>query len=286
MTTTEQRKQRQRQLRLHRSLHLGERQLARPDGSDSTSPTSCSACRSRRRSPTGRARTTLIGRTIGMFVQDDWRVRPNLTMQLGVRYDMLWPFIEENGQLVNLDVNGDFTAAAPVESGQRPATFSGSFPKSLVETDTNNISPKLALAWRAPVALHRPQQLRSQLQQRHLLGHRPSAGAAAAVRDDRHQHRRSEHRAADGERADRHSDHDVAQQLRHRQGLRARPGAAGRSSACSATSGARGRAASSTRTPAARTWTSCVRLTAMPTAAAHRRRAAVHLDDVGREIAS
>jgi hypothetical protein len=97
----------------------------------------------------GPGESTLTGRSMSMFVQDDWRARPNLTMQLGVRYDLLWPFVEEHGHLVNLDVNDDFTAAAPVESGET-GEFSGTFPRALVQTDTNNVSPKLGVAWQGP----------------------------------------------------------------------------------------------------------------------------------------
>ena len=45
------------------------------DRPGSTSPTSCSGCRSRRRLPYGPGETTLTGRSLGLFVQDDWRAR-------------------------------------------------------------------------------------------------------------------------------------------------------------------------------------------------------------------
>ena len=97
----------------------------------------------------GPGNTTLTGRSLGMYIQDDWRARGNLTYQLGVRYDLLWPFVEEHGHLVNLDVTPDFTAAAPVEVGQT-GEFTGTFPRALLYTDTNNVSPKLGIAWRGP----------------------------------------------------------------------------------------------------------------------------------------
>lgn len=101
----------------------------------------------------GPGETTLTGRTMGLFVQDDWRMLPNLTMQLGVRYDLLWPYVEENGQLVNIDVTDDFTAAAPVEAGQTGLLTGVAYPAALIQTDTNNVSPKVAAAWRAPTGL-------------------------------------------------------------------------------------------------------------------------------------
>jgi hypothetical protein len=95
----------------------------------------------------GPGETTLTGRDLGFFVQDEWRARGNLTFNLGVRWDLRYPFVEEHGHLVNLDVTQDFTAAAPVASGEE-GKFSGSFPRALIEKDTNNISPRLAVAWR------------------------------------------------------------------------------------------------------------------------------------------
>jgi hypothetical protein len=100
----------------------------------------------------GPGTTTLTGRSLGLFVQDDWRMRGNLSFQLGVRYDLLWPFLEEHGHMVNLDVTPGFTAAAPVEAGAAGA-FSGTFPKALIQTDANNVSPKLGAAWRGPAGL-------------------------------------------------------------------------------------------------------------------------------------
>jgi hypothetical protein len=97
----------------------------------------------------GPGETTLTGRDLGFFLQDEWRARNNLTFNLGVRWDLRYPFVEENGRLVNLDVTEDFTAATPVQSGEE-GTFSGSFPTALIEKDTNNISPRFGVAWRGP----------------------------------------------------------------------------------------------------------------------------------------
>ena len=90
----------------------------------------------------------LTGRSLSVFVQDDWRARPALTFSLGVRYELLWPFAEADGRMVNLDVSPGFTAAAPVVSGGA-GPFSGRFPRALMRPDTNNVSPRIGLAWRA-----------------------------------------------------------------------------------------------------------------------------------------
>jgi len=40
------------------------------------------------------------------YVQDDWRISPRLTLNLGVRYDYYQPYKENNGQQANLIVTG------------------------------------------------------------------------------------------------------------------------------------------------------------------------------------
>jgi trimeric autotransporter adhesin len=88
------------------------------------------------------------GRDWNLFLQDDWRLRGNLTINYGLRYEYVSPYYEANNHLVNLDVNSDFTAAVPVESGGT-GQFTGPVPTSLVEADRNNFAPRIGVAWRA-----------------------------------------------------------------------------------------------------------------------------------------
>jgi len=81
------------------------------------------------------------------FVQDDWRVRANLTINAGVRYEYLSPYREAGNHLVNLDVPPDFTAAVPVLAGQS-GPFMGAYPDTIVKPDRNNVAPRLGIAWR------------------------------------------------------------------------------------------------------------------------------------------
>jgi hypothetical protein len=95
----------------------------------------------------GPGNVELHGRSMSLFVQDDWRKSNTLTFNLGLRYELLWPFTEAQGQMVNLDATPDFSAVAPVVSGGS-GPYTGSFPGALVAADTNNLAPRVGVAWR------------------------------------------------------------------------------------------------------------------------------------------
>jgi outer membrane receptor protein involved in Fe transport len=82
------------------------------------------------------------------FVQDNWRVAKNVTLNLGVRYEYVSPFNELHGKLVNLDIAPGFTAVAAVQPGQT-GPFSGQrTPDGLLHPDRNNFAPRVGIAWK------------------------------------------------------------------------------------------------------------------------------------------
>jgi len=99
----------------------------------------------------GPGRERFRGHSWSGFVQDDWRLRSNLTLNLGLRYEYVSPFTEASGRLVNLDVTPGFTSAAPVVAGQA-GPYSGAFPKSLLYGDYDNIAPRVGVAWKPSAA--------------------------------------------------------------------------------------------------------------------------------------
>jgi hypothetical protein len=96
----------------------------------------------------GSNRYQLLGDSWSLFAMDDWRIRGNLTLDLGLRYEYVSPLVEANNQIVNLDVAPGFTAAAPVLPGQIGPLSSTAFPRSLVNPDRNNFAPRIGIAWK------------------------------------------------------------------------------------------------------------------------------------------
>jgi len=96
----------------------------------------------------GPGRVVFHGSAWNLLLQDDWRPRTNLTLNVGLRYEYVSPLGEEHDHLVNLDVTPGFTAAVPVIAGQVGA-FSGAFPTTLVNGDRNNVAPRVGVAWKA-----------------------------------------------------------------------------------------------------------------------------------------
>jgi hypothetical protein len=90
-----------------------------------------------------------------VFGQDNWKVRGNLTLYLGVRYEYSSPFSEINNRIANLDLS-----TGVLSPGLRPAAvagvlpgmsgpYSGHFPATLVRPDRNNFAPRVGVAWKA-----------------------------------------------------------------------------------------------------------------------------------------
>ena len=87
------------------------------------------------------------GSVYNAYVTDDWKVRPNLTFNLGLRYEYFTPFHEKYGHIANLDIAPGFTAVAVV-TPNAIGPYSGKFPDGLINPEKNNFSPRTAVAWR------------------------------------------------------------------------------------------------------------------------------------------
>lgn len=85
--------------------------------------------------------------TFGVFAQDEWRIRTNMTLNLGLRWDDWEPNTEKYGRMSNLDVAPDYTGAMVVTPGST-GTWSGTTPNGMIRADRNNLSPRLGLAYK------------------------------------------------------------------------------------------------------------------------------------------
>lgn len=88
---------------------------------------------------------------VDSYVNDDWRIRSNLSLNIGLRWDFQAPVTEKYNRLVNLNIGEDFTTEAPVcgteHSGCTLASDVG-YPDSLVRANYREFQPRLGLAWR------------------------------------------------------------------------------------------------------------------------------------------
>jgi Carboxypeptidase regulatory-like domain len=95
-----------------------------------------------------------------VFVQDDWRVDKNLTVFLGVRYELVGMWHEKSGILGNfvpkeggyhVVPNQDVAAKLPpglIALGRIRTADQVGVPDTLINADKNNFSPRVGFAWR------------------------------------------------------------------------------------------------------------------------------------------
>jgi hypothetical protein len=102
----------------------------------------------------------------GFFFQDDFRVSPKVTLNLGIRYELITPFVDSDNLLVNFDPS--FTDPTTKRKGHFVVPTADVIPlidprivnygvvtakeagvsRGLVNTDTNNFAPRLGISWR------------------------------------------------------------------------------------------------------------------------------------------
>jgi TonB dependent receptor len=92
----------------------------------------------------------LAGRTFyyAGYAQDDFKVTPTLTLQLGLRYEYQPPAIEQHDRTSDFDL----TVTDPLTGMNGAVVFAGDGPgrtgrRTFVESDKTNFSPRLGAAW-------------------------------------------------------------------------------------------------------------------------------------------
>jgi hypothetical protein len=83
------------------------------------------------------------------YATDDWRVKPELTINAGMRWEYGAPPTELFGRLVNLDIASNFGAVQPVLGSNPKGPLTGTqYPTSLVRPDKHGFEPRIAMSWR------------------------------------------------------------------------------------------------------------------------------------------
>jgi trimeric autotransporter adhesin len=95
----------------------------------------------------GNSNNYFRGWSFNWYVQDDWRIRPNLSINVGLRYEYFSPYTELRGHIANLDVASGFNGVSVVTPGGS-GSYSGAFPAGLINGDPNNYSPRFGFSWR------------------------------------------------------------------------------------------------------------------------------------------
>jgi hypothetical protein len=88
----------------------------------------------------------LRNKYIGLYAQDSWRIKPNLTLNYGLRWDLLPPWREKYNQLQTL-VPGEQSVVYP--GAPTGLVFPGDpgIPETLAPTKYTNFAPRLGLAY-------------------------------------------------------------------------------------------------------------------------------------------
>lgn len=86
--------------------------------------------------------TRVSGRakSLGGYIQDDWRATSRLSLNLGVRYEYFDPFVDTHNRMINVDLDTD-------PNNPRLVYAAASVHPSFITTDTNNFQPRLGFAY-------------------------------------------------------------------------------------------------------------------------------------------
>ncbi|NYF77950.1 TonB-dependent receptor domain-containing protein [Granulicella arctica] len=89
-----------------------------------------------------------ISQYAGAFVQDDWRATDNLTLNLGLRYEILFPRTERKNRQTYFDPTiPSPLAGIPGLLGGIEYTGAGGNPRTQSNTAYNNVSPRIGFAY-------------------------------------------------------------------------------------------------------------------------------------------
>jgi hypothetical protein len=97
-----------------------------------------------------------------VYIQDNWKMTPNVTLDFGLRWEYDQPFTDKDDKIVNIDYVWDNSRAPvfvrtgtgdpyednpPFNLGTVPYVRDGRFGRGAYKPDYNDIAPRLGLAW-------------------------------------------------------------------------------------------------------------------------------------------
>ena len=98
-----------------------------------------------------------------LYIQDNWKVTPSLTVDFGLRWEYDQPFIDKDDKIVNIDFNWDnsyfpvfvrtgegdpYEGNPPFQLASNiPYVRDGRFGRGAYKPDYNDFAPRLGLAW-------------------------------------------------------------------------------------------------------------------------------------------
>jgi hypothetical protein len=88
----------------------------------------------------------LRSRYLGLYVQDSWRARNDLTINAGLRWDVIMPFWEKYNQIQTYIAGAQSTLYPGAPQGLLVAGDPG-VPRTIAPTDYHNFAPRLGIAW-------------------------------------------------------------------------------------------------------------------------------------------
>lgn len=96
-------------------------------------------------------------RDYGLFISDTWRIKPNLTINAGLRYVLQTPFYPKNASYSTASIE-DVWGVSGVGNLFKPGTLTGKIPEfrqfaegeRAYDTDRNNFAPNIGFAWTLP----------------------------------------------------------------------------------------------------------------------------------------
>jgi hypothetical protein len=94
--------------------------------------------------------------TYSFYAQDDWKVTPNLVLNLGLRYELFGTVSERFNNMGNFDLSNPSDPTIIVPKGQtaqltpfisQVVKISATGTRGLINSDLNNFAPRIGLAW-------------------------------------------------------------------------------------------------------------------------------------------